>query len=223
MPIINTRSDLDALKGSPDYAAALQALLGAASHWINVGTPDAPEWQLQTMLAPIAALGVASIDDLLAECATAGIVPTVAEPPLAALVLADLVTLKVAAKARVAARADQIVELITGTVPLSERLSWATKEAAARALVAGTATTVQQSLISAEAQVTGETAAALAASIIANAEAYIVAAGLIAGQRRKTMAALDALVDPVTAEADIAAIFATAETEAQALLASLTA
>lgn len=146
----------------------------------------------------------------------------IVEPPPPAPPV-DLVALKASAKSRVAARADQIADMITGTVPLSERLSWPTKEAAARAVLAGTATAVQQSLIGAEAQVTGETPAALASSIVAKADAYIVAAGLIAGLRRKTMAAIDALADPATAESGLVTIFAAAEAEAAALLASLTA
>lgn len=133
----------------------------------------------------------------------------------------DLAQIKAAAKSRVAARADQIAEAITGTVPLAERLSWPTKEVAARAVLAGTATTGQQMILGAEAQVSGETVAVLAASIVAKADLYMTAVGLIAGQRRKTMAAIDAVTDPSTAAASLAAIFATAEQEAQALLASL--
>lgn len=136
--------------------------------------------------------------------------------------LTPIMSAKIAdAKARVAARADEIATLITGIVPLAERLSWPTKEVAARAVLAGTATAGQQLILGAEAQVSGETVAALAARIVANADTYMAAAGLIAGQRRKTMAAIDALADLATFDADLAAIFATAEQEAQALLASL--
>lgn len=125
------------------------------------------------------------------------------------------------AKRRVAARADQIAQAITGIVPLAEQLSWPSKEAAARAYVAATATSGQLAMLNAEATLAGESVATLAAKVIANADAYYAASGLIAGQRRKTMAAIDALDDAATVEADLAAIFATAETEAQALLASL--
>lgn len=147
--------------------------------------------------------------------ASGGVLTPFAPPPV------DLAAVKADAKRRVTARADEIAEAITGTVPLSERLSWPTKEMAARAVLAGTATAVQQALLAAEAQVIGETVPSLASRIVANADAYIVAAGLIAGQRRKVTAAIDALTDPVTLDADLAAIFATAEQEAQALLASL--
>jgi hypothetical protein len=201
----------------------MQALLGASTTWINVGSSAAPQWQRQTVLSQIEQLGFTSLDDLLAECAAAGITPSVSDPPPAAVAAPiDMAAVKSDAKRRVAERADEIAEVITGTVPLAERLSWPTKEAAARAILAGTATAVQQALISAEGQVTGETNVALAARIVANADTYIVAAGLISGQRRKTMAAIDALTDPATVSADLAAIFTTAEAEAQALLASLT-
>ena len=220
--IINTRDDLDALRGGPDYAGAMQALLGASTTWINVGSSAAPQWQRQTVLSQIEQLGFTSLDDLLAECAAAGITPSVSDPPPAAVTAPiDMAAVKADAKRRVAARADAIAELITGTVPLSERLSWPTKDVAARAVLAGTATPSQQVILAAEAQVSGESIADLAASIVANADAYMAASGMIAGQRRKTMAAIDALTDPATITADLAAIFTTAEAEAQALLASL--
>lgn len=130
---------------------------------------------------------------------------------------------KMDAKRRVIARADQIADAITGYVPLSERLSWPKKEAAALAYDANTATPSQLALLQAETSVTGETVAALAAKIISNAATYTTAAGLIAGQRRKTLEAIDALTDPATVAADLAAIFQTAEAQAQALLAQLTA
>lgn len=63
----------------------------------------------------------------------------------------------------------------------------------------------------------------LAAKILANSATYHAAAGMIAGQRRKTMAAIDALTDPETVAADIATILATAAQEAEALLAQLLA
>lgn len=86
--IINTRTDLDALKGGPDYAAAMQAILGATTTWVNVGTNDAPEWQLQTMLEQIEMLGFETLEAVLAECAAAGVSPAEAPPPPMRVVVA---------------------------------------------------------------------------------------------------------------------------------------
>ena len=83
MAILNTPADLAALKGSPDYAAALQILLGSTQTWVNqaaVGAP--PNWQLVTVLSTIEAMGFMTVDELLAECAAAGVVapPAPAQP-----------------------------------------------------------------------------------------------------------------------------------------------
>lgn len=142
-------------------------------------------------------------------------------PPWSAVLDAKLSLLKANAKQRVATRADQIAAIITGQVPLAEQLSWTAKESAALAHQAGTATATQTALLTAEATVVGETVAELVTKILANAALYHTASGMIAGQRRKTMAAIDALTNAVTFETDVAAIFATAQAEAAALLASL--
>lgn len=133
----------------------------------------------------------------------------------------DVAAVKASAISRIVARADEIAEMITGAVPLAERLSWSTKEAAARAIVAGTATAEQQTMITAEAQITGEAVADLAARVIANATRYVTASGFIAGQRRKVVALIDALTEPETVEEDVAAILTAAESETQALLAQV--
>ena len=133
----------------------------------------------------------------------------------------NIAAVKASAISRIVARADEIAEMITGAVPLAERLSWSTKEAAARAIVAGTATAEQQAMITAEAQITGEAVADLAARVIANATRYVTASGFIAGQRRKVVALIDALTEPETVEEDVAAILTAAESETQALLAQV--
>ncbi len=94
MPIINTRSDLEALRGTPDYGAALRALLGASVTWINTAEEDAPPvWEKQTVLSHIEKMGFATLDALLAECAAAGIVPTEPTAPIVepVIVTADMV------------------------------------------------------------------------------------------------------------------------------------
>jgi hypothetical protein len=139
----------------------------------------------------------------------------IAPPPV------DLAALKADAVTRVVRFADQMADQITGAAPLAEKLSWASKEAAALAYEAGTASPSQLAMLTAEASRTGETIAALVAKIKTNATAYHTAAGMIAGQRRRTVALIEAISNPATVEAEIAAILATAKTEAEALLASL--
>jgi len=160
--------------------------------------------------------GQALIIEILGDPAQDGL--AIKPPPPAPEYIEDI---KADAKRRVAARADQIAERVIGSVPLSERLSWPIKEAAARAIQAGRATQVQHDLISAEADMVGETVAELAAKIIANANAYTIAVGMIAGQRRKTMAEIDALSDPTTIKDDLAEVFGLVETQTQALLVSI--
>ena len=76
--ILNTPADLAALKGTPDYAAALQILLGSTQTWVNQAAAGAaPNWQLVSALTTIQAMGFMSVDELLAECAAVG----VAAPP----------------------------------------------------------------------------------------------------------------------------------------------
>lgn len=79
--IINTRRDLDALKGTPDYAGALREILGATTTWVNHGTPEEPDWQAETALSQIERLEFASLEDLLAECAAHGVAAAEPEPP----------------------------------------------------------------------------------------------------------------------------------------------
>lgn len=74
--IINTRADLDALRATPAYAEALRNILGSTATWVNTapeGSP--PAWQLVTVLSTIERMGFLSINDLLTECAAAGVTP----------------------------------------------------------------------------------------------------------------------------------------------------
>lgn len=128
---------------------------------------------------------------------------------------------KTAAKEKLAAQADHMARAVTGIVPLAEQLSWPVKEAAARAHQAGTADAGQAAILAAEADVTGETVDALVEKILANAVAYHMAAGFIAGWRRKTMEAIDLLANDATVEAGIATIATQAAMEAEAALAAL--
>lgn len=81
--ILNTRADLDAMKGTPDYAAALTAILGATTTWVNHGTAEAPDWRQETALSHVERLAFPSLEAFLAECAAHGIAPGEPEPPVA--------------------------------------------------------------------------------------------------------------------------------------------
>ncbi len=127
-----------------------------------------------------------------------------------------------AAKQRVAAFADSLAAEVTGPVSETERASWPTKEIAARAyldgVAPGTATATQVAMLQSEADLTGETPLALAQKIVDNADSYVEIAGLIAGQRRATYTAIDALEIGVATVADLEAVLTTARTQAEAAL-----
>lgn len=113
--------------------------------------------------------------------------------------------------------ADAFNKTVTGPVPADEKLAWVYKDAAARAIDAGTADAGQLALIDAEAAITGETREALAATIIAKSDLYRQVVAAVSGLRRKTGAAIDAASDPYQYEA----ILAAAQAEAAALAESL--
>lgn len=78
--IINSRADLEAMRGAPDFAAALRHLLGATSTWVNHGTAEAPDWEQISVFSHIEALGF-SQQEFMDECAAAGVVAQQSEPP----------------------------------------------------------------------------------------------------------------------------------------------
>ncbi len=106
---------------------------------------------------------------------------------------------------------------VTGPVPIDERLSWDAKEAAARAYIAQTADAAQTAMIEDEAAITQEVPAELAAIIIAKADVFRAIAAKVAGLRRKTVTAIDAVTDPAIYEVVLVA----AKAEAVTLAASL--
>lgn len=198
------------LDESGDIVTAAQPAYEIAAQMMEVERSDElVETVTEPVQYPPGWLSRASAEDLAALGITSAPAPV------------DVTAVKSAAIRRVVMRADEIADLITGAVPLAERLSWPTKEAAARAVIAGTATAEQQAMITAEAQITGEAVADLAARVIANATRYVTASGFIAGQRRKVVALIDALTEPETVEEDVAAILTAAESETQALLAQV--
>lgn len=79
--LVNSRRDLDMLKGTPDYAAALKLILGSTKHWVNIADPnDPPEWVEQTALDTLSRFEFTG-QEFLAELAALGIAPTTAPPP----------------------------------------------------------------------------------------------------------------------------------------------
>lgn len=109
---------------------------------------------------------------------------------------------------------DAATVTLTGMVPRAELDSWPNKEASARAFVANAATTQQIEDLEAEALQTGETVAALAARIVARANAWRPISMGIAGVRRKAAADL-AVADSLEA---IRAVVAAARSSASALI-----
>lgn len=77
MLIINTRADLDALKGTKDYLPALRAIAGTLDTTINTATasfgeePPEPKWVTLETLETITKLGFSSRSEFETEYAVA--------------------------------------------------------------------------------------------------------------------------------------------------------
>lgn len=97
---------------------------------------------------------------------------------------ADLASAREAALITLVAWLEERARQITGAVPETERLSWTTKEAAARALLAGTATPAQSAMLELEAALIGRTSAQLADRITAKADAWQMIAAVFAATRQ---------------------------------------
>lgn len=94
------------------------------------------------------------------------------------------------ARSRVVAAIDAASERITGRVPLTEMLSWACKEQAARSWVEGRAQPEDTVMIEGEAAVTGEAPDGLAARILRNADIYRSTVAVLTGLRRSAETAI---------------------------------
>lgn len=95
---------------------------------------------------------------------------------------------------------------ILAPYPAGERLSWPAKEDAARAHLAGTAAPHQTALLAAEADEASETVDAIAAVILARADAWRQTAGHLSGLRRRALAAIDAAPDTAAVDAAVDAL-----------------
>lgn len=203
--MISTRKDLDALAGTPEHDAFMQMLEGSLYRvHFDTGTRQWVATEDDTM---IARYGFALTDFPDRQAPDLG----GKTPPPPAYPTAD------AAKAAMIQWASDFMASVTGPVPIDERLSWDAKEAAARAYVAETADAAQTAMIDGEAAITGEVPADLAAIIIARADTFRAVVSRVAGLRRKTIAAIDAVTDPADYEVALAAAKAEAITLAAAL------
>ncbi len=85
MTIINTKADLDALRGTEAYAEALRRILGAVTMWVNdAPAGQAPMWRQESVGDTLARLDL-TIEELLAECAAFGICLSPAQSPSSAM------------------------------------------------------------------------------------------------------------------------------------------
>lgn len=99
----------------------------------------------------------------------------------------------------------------------AEPLSWVKKEAAAKAYLAGTATTDQTDMIETEAAVDGETPADLCTAIVAQGGLYTKVIAATTGLRRKTLKALEQASLP----SEFTAILDGAKVQANAMMQQL--
>lgn len=103
---------------------------------------------------------------------------------------------RAAARAAVIAAIDAASLRITGPVPLTEMLSWASKEQAARSWIEGHPLPGDTLMIEGEAAVTGEAPDGLAARILRNADVYRGAVAALTGLRRSAETAIALAATP---------------------------
>lgn len=117
-------------------------------------------------------------------------------PRDAALIEAErLASARAAALRDIRAEIDAAADRITGIYPRAEKDSWPQKEAAALAIIAGTATDGDTALIGGEAAVTGVAVADLAGRVVANSARFRQAIGALSGLRSITEAAISTAQD----------------------------
>lgn len=82
--IINNKADLNALRGTDAYAEALRRILGATTMWVNDAPAGQPAVWHQESVGEVLAQFDLTTEELLEECAAAGVVPQTPEQPLPA-------------------------------------------------------------------------------------------------------------------------------------------
>lgn len=128
-------------------------------------------------------------DDVALAGAGAPFEPAPPEPDFAAQ--------KIEAQRVLVGMISAVADGLTAGVPVAEMLSWATKEAAARAFVAGTPLSpYETAILQPEADLTGETLAQLSARIVARGDQYRMAISVMAGIRRTGEQAIGAATTP---------------------------
>ncbi len=129
------------------------------------------------------------------------------------------------ALAQIDAEHARFLRDLTGGATAEERDTWKVKEEAARAMIAGTATQGQTTMITFEADGDGTDPMVLAQTILAKAEAYQTLIGMAAGLKVKAKAAImgatneAVLLDQV--ETQIEVVFTQLAQDMQAALAQL--
>lgn len=118
---------------------------------------------------------------------------------------------RAAARLEIAQHMSELMEQITGAVPLFEMLSWGTKALAARAVLSGFASEADRMTIETEAAVMGEAAQTLAARIVARADEYQNTIARMTGERRR----IDAAISAASSAATVAQVMAGARSALQ--------
>lgn len=136
------------------------------------------------------------------------------------------------AKADFATHLQALATTLTGPVPDAERASWADKQGAASAyldaLDGGAAHAdaldacplIGRQLLEAESTVTGEDFETLCRTVEARAQAFAVAAGILAAHRKMTLAAVDALPETAT-PSEVRAVVDVAKANVEVVIANL--
>lgn len=120
---------------------------------------------------------------------------------------AQLDLTRISARLRMQGWIEEFLKQFTAGVPVAEIASWTRKSDAARAHLGGSAATP---MLLAEAALTGETTAVLAAKIAAKATAYELIIARVTGLRRATIVAIDAAHTPEAVEVALQAALAAA-------------
>jgi len=117
----------------------------------------------------------------------------------------------------------EVLEALTGEATIQERDTWAPKEAAARAYVAGSAPPPDVLMIETEATLSGQDPTALATYIVFKADQFKLLVGKAAGLRAQGLAAIEACLTPAHVEAAMVNIETQIELEIAAFQAQLAA
>lgn len=192
MPI-NTRADLEAIRGTPEFESALRMLFGATARWELVDGA----WVLHEDLVAVESLGytkesfLAEVEPLNFEAPSPPSTPPV--PSLAAL--------KISLKAQIDAAAE-VERLKYITLGSGQAMTYQQKAAEAAACLEDPEPLVDDyPLVAAEIGITGQTLSDVAAAIHAAYQAWRYIGAQIEAARLGGKAAVDAAVSAEQAQA----------------------